>query len=253
MPSGEGRRTVSDITETVRITLEGTRTRLDQVQPDRIEATLDVTGLPEGPFQRRVQVEAPADTRLVRYNPEQASGFIDAVVSQSFAVRLAVTEVPTNELVRLTVSPRVVTVTGAQRQVGGIASVVTAPETIEPGTSREVALIPLDSNGRAVTDVALRPQRVTVSRVDVGEILVREVSVQLSPQTGDWDVRSVRFTPARVRLTGSVSALRNLTTVQATVPLRAGSYSAPATLNLPAGVVSLDNVTADLVVRPQQP
>jgi YbbR domain-containing protein len=248
---GEGgdRRSVSGLERSVRVTLSGPRQRLASVSGEDINASVDVTGLREGSFQEPISVQVPEGLRLVRYAPSVASGFVDAEVSRTLPVKLSLTDLPERALPSYDVSPRTVQITGAQRVVEDVASVITVPVALTRGASAEARLLVIDAGGRPITDVRVTPATVTVERTDARDLPIRDVAVELPTPPAALEVVSVEIDPPRVRLIGPPEALARVTQIMAGVPYREGRYDARATLRLPDGVRSLDVVTVTLDVR----
>ncbi|WP_045234374.1 CdaR family protein [Deinococcus pimensis] len=249
---GEGgvdRRSVSGLERNVRVTISGPRRRLANVSSDDINASVDVTGVREGPFSEPINVQVPEGLRLVRFAPSVASGFVDAEVTRTLPVRLSLTNLPERALPRFDVSPRSVQVTGAQRVVESVASVITVPVSLARGASAEARLLAIDENGRPVTDVRVSPATVTVERTDPGDLPIKTVPVELPPVPQGFEVVSVEIEPPQARLLGEPGALANVSRVVAGVTYREGRYDARANLRLPNGVRSLDTVTVTLDVR----
>ena len=243
------RRTVGGIVRTVRVTLSGPRTQIANLSGDEIEASTDVTTEPEGSFQSRITVRPPEGTRVVRYSPTVASGFIDTEITRTLPVRLSLTDLPERALPRYEVSPRAVQVIGPEQIVESVTSVVTVPVALARGASAEARLLALDENGRPVTEIRVAPATVTVERTDRADLPIKTVPVDLPEPPADLEIVSAELDPPSVRVLGDTATLARINAVPARVPIREGRYTARATLVLPAGARSLDVVTVTLDVR----
>ncbi|ADV66307.1 CdaR family protein [Deinococcus maricopensis] len=248
--TGAGRRGVSGLaTQTIRVTVSGPRTRLTSLPDDAVRASIDVTGAAEGTFTRTVRVTAPDDVRINRYAPESVSGFVDAEITRTMPVSLAVSGGTGNALPRYTLTPSSVQVRGPQRNVEEVRRVITLPITVAPGADTEARLLALDANDRPVTDLRLIPASVTVSRVDTGTLPVRTARVTLPDPPATLTVASATVTPTSVRLVGPPGVLADLTEVPARLTYAPGRNRVRANLTLPDGVRALDTVTVTLDVR----
>lgn len=243
------RRSASGLPDDVRVTLGGPRNALLSLSGDEIEASVNLTGVPEGPFQQPIRVRPPSGFQVVRFTPTVASGFLDTEITRTLGVTLATANLPARALPRFEVTPRTVQVTGAQRIVRGVSTVTTVPVSLPPGAVAEVRLLALDASGRPVTDVRLNPATVNVQRTDSGDLPIKTVPVELPDPPANLDVVEAEINPPQVRVLADQATLAKLSGVTARVPYRVGRYSARANLQLPAGARSLDVVTVTLNVR----
>ncbi|MDL2344266.1 CdaR family protein [Deinococcus sp. MIMF12] len=251
---GAGERAVRDLNPpTVRVYLSGRPERLRELRGDSIEAVVDVTGVPEGSFTRPVRVQAPTGTALQRLVPERVQGFVDALVTRTLGVTLSVANPPENSLPRYEVTPAQVIVSGPGRVVATAARVVNAPVSPGPGETREAALIALDERGEPVAGLTLTPASVTVRRVDRGEVPVKTLPVVLGDPPPGLRVTALSVQPAGVRVVADPELLARLREIPGRVPYRVGSYSAPVTLQLPAGAQALEQVSVRLTVQEAAP
>ena len=146
---GRTRRATSDLNpSTVRVTLSGRPERLRELSGETIEAVVDVTGVPEGSFNRPITVQVPGGTNLRRQAPERVQGFVDAQLTRTLAVTLSVASPSDTSLLRYEVAPAQATVSGAGRVVATVRRLITSPAPLLPGEASEVKLIALDEDGQ---------------------------------------------------------------------------------------------------------
>ena len=238
---------VTDLARTVSVTLSGARDRLDGLTAGLVEASINVEGLPDGPFQAPVTVTPPADTTVARVTPKAASGRVDAVVSQSVPVQVAVSRAGLNTLVVAVAAPRDVTATGPR---GRLASVASALALAGPGAV-SATLTAIDDNGLPVQGVTLHPARVRLSFTQSSVLTQKLVMVRLAAPTGK-PYRDVVIAPARVRLVGPPSVVNAIGFVTASpaTPVVSGTQKVRLTLEIPSGVDALDQAVATLTVTP---
>lgn len=246
---GRAERAVSGLPASVRVTLSGTRARLQALPASSVVARVDVTGVPQGSFDLPVQVQVPGSTRLVRAQPGRVQGYVDTQLTRTLPVTLSVTAPPENRLLRYTLSPTQARVSGPARLVRTVAQVVTGPLALPAGQEDEVALIALNAAGLPVSGLTLTPGRVAARRSDVGELPLRTVRVVLPAPPAALTVLSSSVAPQTVRLVGDPQVLARLATVTANLTYRLGSYTVTPPLLLPAGVRALDTVSVQLEVR----
>ncbi|MFC6661537.1 hypothetical protein [Deinococcus multiflagellatus] len=150
---------------------------------------------------------------------------------------------------RYVVSPTEASVTGAGRVLGAVARLVTSPAALAAGGEQEVALIALDRSGRPVSGVTVRPSTVTVRRLDTGELPVKTVPVVLNTPPRTLRVVAVSLQPSTVRVVAAPELLARLREVSGTVTYRAGTYTVPVRLSVPAGAQALETVSVRLTVE----
>lgn len=249
---GNSRRAVSALTpETVRVMLSGRPERLRELKAANIEVLVDVTGLPEGSFNRPVTVTPPANTSLVSRSPERVQGFVDAQLTRTLPVTLSVANPPEDSLPRYAISPAQVSVSGPSRVVRLVSQVTLVPVSLAVGEEREVPLLALDALSKPVEDVKLRPSSVTLTRVDSGNVPLKALPVVLAPVPAGSKLRvqAVSVQPSSVRVVADPALLSRLREVMGQADYHVGTYTAPVTLHLPDGVQALDSVNVRLTVE----
>ncbi len=251
---GNEQRAVSNLNpDTLRVTLSGRPERLRELRGNNIEAVIDVTGLPEGGFNRPVTVTTPSSTTLVRKTPERVQGFVDTQLTRTLPVTLAVANPPENSLPRYSVSPAEARVSGPSRVVTGVARLIVSPVSLGAGDESEVRLLALSTAGIPVENVQINPVSVTLKRLDSGDVPIKTLRVILNDPPRLLKVTASSLQPSSVRVVAAPELLSRLREVSGTVVYRAGTYTAPVRLNLPAGVQALDEVSVRLSVQEMKP
>ncbi|WP_135230040.1 YbbR-like domain-containing protein [Deinococcus fonticola] len=247
---GAASRAVSNLTpDTVRVTLSGRPERLRELRGANIEAVLDVTGVPEGGFNRPLTVSVPSGTTLARKSPERVQGFVDTQLSRTMPVIVAVATPPEDSLPRYTVSPSQVTVSGPSQVMSSVSRLVVSPVSLGAGEAREVPLLALTTAGQPVANLNVTPTTVTLRRIDSGAFPVKAVRVVLNDPPEGLIVTASSVQPSGVRVVAAPELLGRLQEVAGRVAYRPGTYTAPVTLNLPAGAQALENVSVSLTVQ----
>ena len=151
--------------KTVRVTLEADRTRLETLSVNLIEATADVGELDDGFFTKPVRVNEPEGTRLIRTEPKQITGTLDAVVREQIEVRVALLESSAAPPLKINVKPTEVTMIGPRPKIAQVAyALALATRQVAPNKSLEVRLTAVDSAGKPVEGVQLMPSRARISQ-----------------------------------------------------------------------------------------
>lgn len=247
---GNERRAVSNLNpDSLRVTLSGRPERLRELRGTNIEAVIDVTGLPEGGFNRPVTITVPSNTTLIRKTPERVQGFVDTQLSRTLPVLVSVATPPENSLPRYTVTPTEATISGASRVIATVSRLVLSPVALAAGDEREVRLLALDSQGMPVENIQVKPASVTLRRLDSGDVPVKALRVVLGEPPKTLSVTSLSVQPSTVRVVAAPELLARLREVNGTIDYRAGTYTTPVKLRLPAGAQALEEVNVRLTVE----
>ncbi|MFC3831788.1 MULTISPECIES: YbbR-like domain-containing protein [Deinococcus] len=247
---GEGTRAFSDLNPaTIRVTLSGRPDRLRELRPESIEAIVDVTGQPEGSFSQPVTVTAPSGTVVSRRTPDRVQGFVDTQATRTLPIVLSVSSPPETSLPRYQVTPTDASVQGPGRVVTTVQRVVTSPTQVPAGEERETRLIALDGAGTPVDGVVIRPETVTLRRLDTGVLPVKTLSVVLNDPPPTLRVTAASVQPSTVRVVADPELLGRLREVAGRVDYRVGTYTAPVALSVPAGAQALESVIVRLTVE----
>lgn len=251
---GDEKRTVSGLNpETVRVTLNGRPERLRELRPASIEAVLDVTGVPEGSFNRPVTVTPPPNTTLSKQTPERVQGFVDTELTRTVPVTVGVAAPDEDSLPRYEVLPDNVQISAPNRVLNNVAQVVTSPVSLAPGEEGETPLIPLNAAGQPVDEVRLNPASVTVRRLDTGRLPVKALPVTLDDPPPGLRVTGVSLQPRTVRVVAAPELLARLREVSGVVDYQPGTSTVAVRLRLPAGAQALEPVSVSLTVEKVPP
>lgn len=157
--SGDSQRTATELKPSqIHVVLSGRPERLRRLRSSEITASVDITDLPEGGFNRPIHIQIPARTRLVSRSADRIQGTINEQVSR----RLEITSTQKDGEYRLI--PQFVTIKGSHRAVRQVVHVVAVPTPLRSGETREVNLLALDEHDEVVDNIQLSPPRVRVYR-----------------------------------------------------------------------------------------
>ena len=244
-------RAVSGLPTSVRVTLSGTRSRLQALQAGSIEASVDTTGAPDGSFTLPVEVRPPDGTRTLRVLPARLQGFVDSQLSRAFVVTLGATPTPGGVQPKYSVTPQQAVVSGPGRLVKDVAAVITPPVRVAAGGETRAALIALSRSGVPLTDLTIRPTTVSVRRSDVATLPLRSLPVVLPAPPPGLALTNVTVSPATVRVVGPAAALATLRSLEAVLTYKVGTATVTPSFRLPPGVGLLDRVSVSLTVQSQ--
>lgn len=247
---GDTRRAVGNLTPaSVRVVLQGKPHRIRGLNPNAIEAVVDVTGLPEGSFTRKVNIVPPVETKLIGVNPVRVQGFVDTEQTRTLPVNVSVVAPEDNSIPRYTLVPQLAKVSGPSLLVQRVQQLSTSPDPLGVGKQREAKLLAIDHKGEAVDGVRIKPSSVMLSRIDTGPLPITTLKVILHDPPSALDVKQVNVQPSKIRVLGTPQALGTLREVVGTVTYRVGKYDEQVRLRLPAGAHSLDTVVASLEIE----
>ena len=202
--------------ETVTVQVRASRLLLDDDAGKAINAYIDLKGISEG--QQKLHVHATfAKGEVVNILPKDASVFVDHTVEKTVPI---VTSVVDNYDEDITVdsngiTPSEAVVRGASSRLSKISK-VTAPVSIKDQRGNfqaESVLVPLDDNGKLVSDVHIIPDKATVDAVIVRKMVSAELPVRVvinGELPEGLHIAQMQVLPEKVRVTAPPSVLKNL-------------------------------------------
>ena len=202
--------------ETVTVQVRASRLLLDDNAGKSINAYVDLKGISEG--QQKLHVHATfAKGEVVNILPKDASVFVDHTVEKTVPI---VTSVVDNYDEDITVdsngiNPSEAVVRGASSRLSKISK-VTAPVSIKDQRGNfqaESVLVPLDDNGKLVSDVHIIPDKATVDAVIVRKMVSAELPVRIvinGELPEGLHIAQMQVLPEKVRVTAPPSVLKNL-------------------------------------------
>jgi YbbR domain-containing protein len=202
--------------ETVTVQVRASRLLLDDAAGKAINAYVDLKGISEG--QQKLHVHATfTKGEVVNILPKDASVFVDHTVEKTVPV---VTSVVDNYDEDITVdsngiTPSEAVVRGASSRLSKISK-VTAPVSIKDQRGNfqsESVLVPLDDNGKLVSDVHIIPDKATVDAVIVRKMVSAELPVRIvinGELPEGLQIAQMQVLPEKVRVTAPPSVLKNL-------------------------------------------
>ena len=202
--------------ETVTVQVRASRLLLDDNAGEAINAYVDLKGISEG--QQKLHVHATfTKGEVVNILPKDASVFVDHTVEKTVPV---VTSVVDNYDEDITVdsngiTPSEAVVRGASSRLSKISK-VTAPVSIKDQRGNfqsESVLVPLDDNGKLVSDVHIIPDKATVDAVIVRKMVSAELPVRVvinGELPEGLHIAQMQVLPEKVRVTAPPSVLKNL-------------------------------------------
>lgn len=202
--------------ETVTVQVRASRLLLDDAAGKAINAYVDLKGISEG--QQKLHVHATfTKGEVVNILPKDASVFVDHTVEKTVPV---VTSVVDNYDEDITVdsngiTPSEAVVRGASSRLSKISK-VTAPVSIKDQRGNfqsESVLVPLDDNGKLVSDVHIIPDKATVDAVIVRKMVSAELPVRIvinGELPEGLHIAQMQVLPEKIRVTAPPSVLKNL-------------------------------------------
>jgi YbbR domain-containing protein len=249
----------------VDVTLYGPQSVIQTIDAGSITATIDLSDA-DGPgtYEAEVEIDAPDGIRKEVSDPDQVTAELDTVVSRSFDVATQPPgDTPRNlRITSVAVNPPAVTVTGVQRNVNRVVSVV-AQIDLEGRTntfSTDVLVVALDADNVPVEDVEVTPASVTLD-VDL-ELSGKEIPVFVNcdcdAAEGFQVIGQPQPEPERVIVDGPADVLATVQYIY-TTPVDASGLESPEvfsavpldTQSLPDGV-TVEPLIVDVSVRVEQ-
>ncbi len=214
--------------DTVRVTVDGPRVNIGNLNPRAITARVDLTGIGPGTHLVPVRVEVPDPAvEVVRVAPETVKILVDPFEVRAVQVTAQIEGAPapgfrfdSNEVGAV---PALVQLSGGASDVERVAEIV-ARVVVDQATrnvSTQALAVPTDRRGDEVANVQIEPQTVQVS-VPVTRItsvkrvpVVAELQGEAAP---GFFVRGIAVAPTTVEIEGRPEELELVTTIR-TAPL----------------------------------
>ena len=244
-----GNQVATGIPEVVEVTVSGSDTRVDRLRPESFDAIIDLSGL-NGRFEESIQVAGPADVNLLRVSPSDVIGVVESVTTRRVPVTVVLRGPhPDGRVLSTQVEPEGVLVRGRSAVLDQVAWAVA--QVAADVTTTEVPVYASDAQGLPVPGVTVQPETVTVTLASEEVLVSRSIPVVLAQPQVSGLLVTVVSTTETVELVGPRDLLSDLETVAGTVSLttqniQPGDYTLPVVLNLPAGVVALQDPTVQV-------
>ena len=202
--------------ETVTVQVRASRLLLDDNAGKAINAYVDLKGISEG--QQKLHVHATfAKGEVVNILPKDASVFVDHTVEKTVPVVASVVDNYDEDITVDSngITPSEAVVRGASSRLSKISK-VTAPVSIKDQRGNfqtESVLVPLDDNGKLVSDVHIIPDKATVDAVIVRKMVSAELPVRIvvnGELPEGLHIAQMQVLPEKVRVTAPPSVLKNL-------------------------------------------
>ncbi|MGM0374108.1 MAG: CdaR family protein [Chloroflexota bacterium] len=178
---------VNTLPDTVTVTLYAPQSVIDQIEKEgNLAARLVLSGLEAGTYKVPVSVDIPEEFRPIRLlekNPTQVQIVLDNLVEKELPITKEVVGDPAvgYEVGSVEWSAEKVIVSGRETQVQKVETVKAELDIsdISESISRQIDLVPLDSEGEEVEEVNLDPESVGVKQKIILQGGYRNVAVNV--------------------------------------------------------------------------
>jgi len=242
----EGMMIISTKPDKVSVTLEGRARTLDEIEPNKLKAEVDLSAVEPGSFVAYLRVEIPAGVKVVELDPSSVTFELDMVSSAQVEVVVEVQGNPSEDYEKgiPMVSVDTVTVRGAKRYVDKVNRACARVDIT--GASTEVVtnakLVALDSAGTEVTGVEIYPPEIEVivplEKLPPAKVVPVQVVVNGTPKEG-YTVGPITTNPREVKIRGEQSVIDSINwigTKPVDVTGKDSTFQSTVSLNLPRGV-----------------
>lgn len=225
---------------TVDIVVGGNRSNVSSATASDFIAEADVSELHKGQNYITVEVKAPSNLSVSEIRTQNIQVYVDTAVSVDKELRIFTANIPEgHELGAIEVETSSISVSGAKSLVDAVADVQAtidaAGMAIDEPASGNVALIPVDADGKRVYGVALSRDSVKIQSTLYA---TKEVALNV-PLEGDIDERVTllsEIVPSSVVIKGPSSVLSSVWKIDAEPIDRSAiseSCSIPVSMILP--------------------
>ena len=208
--------TGSDV-NTVKVTLEGKRSKLKNIESEDIVAYVDVSEYEAGENYVDVKINVPYSTELSAVNPSQVKLRIEKITSSEKDIKVSFKgnvddgyEAHASEL-----SVDKMTVSGASSSISKVSylsAVVDASTLTTEESIKSIYLTPVDKNGKKVLGVTLTSEKIDVTAILYGLKSVPLVTSTSGKPAAGYELSSFEA-PATVLISGPDDELEQLTSV----------------------------------------
>ncbi len=206
-------------TRTIELNIKGKRSRVQNIDPSRIKATVNVSECSAGDNELSVSYSLPSGLTVVDASTSDVHIEATETVTKRKNVKVKFTNEADNEEVgNVRVSPSVINVSGSKSQINKVAYVkasTSASRFSSQGEIVSVTPVAVDKNGREVPYVVLMDRAVTIE----GKILSKK-TVNLHLDTLGTEENGFEVTlPANRKITivGQKEALDKISKLEGTV------------------------------------
>ena len=206
-------------TRTIELNIKGKRSRVQNIDPSRIKATVNVRECSAGDNELSVSYSLPSGLTVVDASTSDVHIEATETVTKRKNVKVKFTNEADNEEVgNVRVSPSVINVSGSKSQINKVAYVkasTSASRFSSQGEIVSVTPVAVDKNGREVPYVVLMDKAVTIE----GKILSKK-TVNLHLDTLGTEENGFEVTlPANRKITivGQKEALDKISKLEGTV------------------------------------
>lgn len=241
---------VFGLPEGVAVRLSGPSTRLRAVEPDALDAVLDLRDV-TGAFEEAVRVSPPQGITLLSVTPSEVLGTVEVRGRKRVPVAVVLLSAPSEDTVlEARASPQQVQVRGPAGALAKVARVLAPYDPATPEAQAE--LYAVDARGVPVPGVTVAPTEAGLVVAPRAVLQTRTLPLRPPPRRGRV---SATLLQEDVTVAGPRAALETLTEVPAALPaetsvLGPGRYTLEATLTLPDGVTALSAPRLRVDVRP---
>ncbi len=242
---------VTEMTESVSLTMQGMEYAFDGLTPADMEAYVDLQGRGENRHEIKINATVPRGLTVVGIQPPQAIVVLDELVTAQVNVTPLYRGTPGDGMIidESDFSPREVFVRGPRRQVDEIHRVVFNMD-VEGQTSslnQEVRLHPVDNRNNIIEDVTISPQEAIVW-VEF-KYPRRDIPVEVVLTGQDDRLRSHTVTPSSLTVEGPrylLDEISTLKTEEIDLAQHEEDVSLEVPLEFPSGIQPVEHETVNV-------
>jgi len=246
---------VSGAPKEVDIVVSGLSKQIDRLKPESFTAYLDFNQT-SGSYDKRIRVDFPQGTRLLSTSPATAIGTVEQISQKEFGVEILFeTPLSQNSIFSARAEPNSVSIKGRESVLDRIAKVVAIVNPRNVNLNQIITkIVALDLDNQAISELEIQPNEVTIvlEKSPIFHPKVVEL-VLIEPQITDLILDSIKLSKNSITIIGQKSTIANIEAINAKVDLDtqnldAGTYNVETVLELPAGVASMDSVSAEIIL-----
>lgn len=200
--------------QVVSVRVAGKRNDLGTVTSKDVKAVIDAANLEEGTHVAYIKYDRPSNVVIDHAATNSITVSIEKIVTRNMDITIEQTGQISDDymLESITSTPQTMEVTGARSSVNSVAKLVAKidVDNLSRDRSSNVKVIPVDEEGKEITDVKL-----SLSSVNIALSVLKQKEVPIiidaaGETVGKIGIKSMQVTPSTLRVKGKNSAIDKL-------------------------------------------
>ncbi|HMM19656.1 MAG TPA: CdaR family protein [Selenomonadales bacterium] len=198
-----------DAPDTVRVKVRGSRGIIAGLQPQDIQAFVDMRGLEEGRQSVKVHAQMPVSLELLEISPDRLQLRIDTATNRTLPVEIRITgsAAAGTSVAKASAAPQHVTIKGPKSLVDAADKAIVPLELAGKNADFTVTVAPqlLGRDGKPLEGLAVSPEKITVSANLVKGVNKKTIDVKTiiyGELAAGQVLRGIATQPPKIQISG---------------------------------------------------